>query len=120
MMDGKTARLTLAIGIICMIFGLAGLARAQAQAPAKNPNAKYYQMKGTVKSVKPSDHQLVVQHGDIPGFMAAMTMPYRVRNDEDLSKVAPGDQITADVVVTSTEAHLENVKVTGHAPEKGK
>ena len=65
-------------------------------------------------------HKVVVQHGDIPGFMSAMTMPYNAGKQEDLTKVSAGDQIQADVVVSDSEAHLENIKVTGHAKPKDK
>ena len=51
--------------------------------------------------------------------MKAMTMPYNVKNEEDLTKVSAGDQIAADVVVSAEEGrYLENVKVTSHATEK--
>ena len=63
------------------------------------------------------DHRLVVDQKEIPGFMAAMTMPYSVRKEEDLTKISPGDQI-ADVVVSEKQTHLEGVKVTSHAKER--
>jgi Cu/Ag efflux protein CusF len=44
--------------------------------------------------------------------MAAMTMPYPVRDVRGLSNLAAGDEITADVVVASDGAHLENIVVT--------
>jgi hypothetical protein len=60
-----------------------------------------------------------VDHKEIPGFMKAMTMPYNVKKEEDLTKVSAGDRIAADVVVSAEEGrYLENVKVTGHATEK--
>ena len=80
--------------------------------------SKRYALDGVVKSIDIKQHSLVVQHGDIPGFMAAMTMSYNVGKTEDLAKVAAGDQIHADVVVNSDEMHLENIAVTGHP--KGK
>jgi protein SCO1/2 len=92
--------------------------RVQAQDDGKAAATKHFKLAGTVKSVDAKGHKLVVDHGDIPGFMAAMTMPYEARKEEDLQKVAVGDQIQADVVVNSGAAHLENIKVTGHA--KGK
>jgi protein SCO1 len=43
--------------------------------------------------------------------MGAMTMPYPVVDAQTLEKLSPGDQITADVVVSPSEIHLENVIV---------
>lgn len=70
-----------------------------------------YHLKGTVVQVDKAQKHLVVNHEEIPGFMGAMTMPYPVVDAQTLEKVSPGDQITADVVVTPSEIHLENVVV---------
>src|SRR5262249_52474942 len=49
------------------------------------------------------------------------TMPYPVVDPKLLDVAAPGDQITADVVVTPTAAHLENIVVVkkAEAPKPG-
>jgi protein SCO1/2 len=48
----------------------------------------------------------------IPGFMGAMAMPYTVHDKGDLTKVAPGDEITADVIVPAdSEAYIQNVVI---------
>jgi protein SCO1/2 len=57
----------------------------------------------------------MIDGDDIPGFMAAMTMPYPVKDSSLLDKLKPGDQITADVVVHGDDSWLENVVVTGHS-----
>src|SRR5262249_44983610 len=56
---------------------------------------KRFALAGTVQSVDAQQHKLVVQHGDIPGFMMAMTMPYAAGTSEDLAKVSAGDEIHA-------------------------
>lgn len=100
---------------------LADIAKAKGtytETPGETKNTqtapKRFEVTGIVKSVDPKQHTLMVQHGDIPGFMAAMTMPYSAAKEEDLTKVLVGDQIHADVVVNPDEMHLENIKVTGH------
>jgi protein SCO1 len=70
-----------------------------------------YHLKGTVVQVDKAQQHLVVNHEEIPGFMGAMTMPYPVVDAQTLEKLSPGDQITADVVVSPSEIHLENVIV---------
>jgi Cu/Ag efflux protein CusF len=92
--------------VLCMIVSLSAFAQS------KDSGAKHYKMSGVVKAVDAKGHALTVQHGDIPGFMGAMTMSYPAGKGEDIAKVAPGDQITADVVVTDKEMHLEGIKVT--------
>ena len=60
----------------------------------------------------------------IQGFMEPMVMGYKFKPPSMLRQVAPGDSISADVVVIEPDANnrdagpdywLENVKVTGHA-----
>ena len=80
----------------------------------RGPNqtqVRRYHLKGTVVQVDKAQQHLVVNHEEIPGFMGAMTMPYPVVDAQTLEKLSPGDQITADVVVTPSEIHLENVIV---------
>jgi Cu/Ag efflux protein CusF len=52
--------------------------------------------------------------------MGAMTMPYQVKPASELDKLAPGDAITADVVVQDDNSWLENVAVTGHSATPAK
>jgi hypothetical protein len=46
---------------------------------------RHYDFKGRVVSKVSETHTLVVDHENIPGFMAAMTMPYPVAANVDLS-----------------------------------
>jgi protein SCO1/2 len=70
-----------------------------------------YHLKGTVVQVDKAQQHLVIDHEEIPGFMGAMTMPYPVADARTLEQVSPGDQITADVVVSDNQIRLENVVV---------
>ena len=77
---------------------------------------KEYQLQGQILDVKPETSEVLVKHGDIPGFMPAMTMPYKVGDAKILADKQPGDLITATLVVGETEAHLSKIDKTGHAP----
>jgi protein SCO1/2 len=68
-----------------------------------------------VVSIDQQHATLNVDGQEVPGFMAAMTMPYPVRDARSLSSLNPGDEITADVVITSDGAYLENIVVTKKA-----
>ena len=84
--------------------------QTQSQTQTQTPEKRYH-LAGKVVSIDKEQHHLIVDHGDIPGFMSAMTMPYPVADVKTLDLVSVGDQITADVVVTDGEAHLDNVVV---------
>lgn len=74
--------------------------------------AQHYILQGRVLGKSDPASQIVVKHGDIPGFMPAMTMPYLVRDSKGFADVQPGDIITADLVVSGKNAYwLERVAV---------
>ena len=85
--------------------------------PATQPaqSANRYHLKGKVVSVDKQAHMLNVDGEAIPGFMRAMTMPYNVKPESELDKLAPGESITADVVVQGDDSWLENITVTGQS-----
>jgi protein SCO1/2 len=73
-----------------------------------------YPMQGEVIAKDTAMKEVTVNHGDIPGFMAAMAMPYRVKDEAVVQQVEPGDKITAEVVVGSDRSDywLEDVRIT--------
>ncbi len=71
-------------------------------------------MQGKVVGKSAATSELTIDHGDIPGFMSAMTMPYVVKDPAALRDVQPGDKITATVVVPGDGGNyfLEDVRIT--------
>ena len=59
-------------------------------------------MRGKIVSTNPATGEVTIDHQAIPGFMDAMTMPYKLRDTRILSELHPGDLITADVLVSQT------------------
>lgn len=82
----------------------------------KEAAEKRYPMKGVVASVNRALREAVVAHEDVPGFMPAMTMPFKVADDEVLAELQRGDEIAAVLVVGETRYRLEEVKLTRKAP----
>jgi protein SCO1/2 len=123
---------TLSVAIACCSIGLIACSSpprqndAQTPAPAQSqpqeqPQSQLqrYDLKGKVVSIDKPGKNVTVDHGDIPGFMGAMTMPYPVKDQHLLDNLAPGDQVTAKVVSGSGEVWLENiVKVNTATPAK--
>ncbi len=62
--------------------------------------------------------EVTLDHEAIPGFMEAMTMPYKVKDANILSELHPGDIITADLLVSQNadgDMVLDHVVVVGQA-----
>ena len=75
-----------------------------------------YTLQGQILSIEPNRLQADIKHEEITGFMAAMTMPYKVRDAKELADLKPGDLITSTLVVVSNDAYLKDVKKVGEAP----
>jgi len=73
--------------------------------------AKHYPVSGEVISVDVPTQMIMLKHGDIPGFMPAMTMDYKVADGQQIAGLKPGDTISADLVVTENIGHLEKIAV---------
>jgi Cu/Ag efflux protein CusF len=75
---------------------------------------KTYDFRGTVEGVDASRLTVTVKGDNVEGWMAAMTMTYKVDKEDVLKQVKAGDQITAKVYDGDFQV-LHDVKV---APAK--
>ncbi len=82
---------------------------------SSEPVGTRHHLKGKVVSLDKQSGTVTVDHEDIPGFMSAMTMPYVVKPVSQLGQLAPGDAITADVVLGESGYWLDNITVAEHA-----
>jgi protein SCO1/2 len=74
-----------------------------------------YVLKGQILSVAPDQKEASIKHEDIPNFMPAMTMPYKVRDPKEFANLQPGDLISAKLIVVTNDAYLEEVRKVGEA-----
>ena len=70
------------------------------------PEQRHYPIQAEVIAVELSTKLIIVKQGDIPELMPAMTMSYTIAIPESLG---PGDKISADLVVSTSEARLEKI-----------
>lgn len=114
------------MGWVAGVWLVLGLTACTSQPPANEPQAEQapptespaaqeparHALNGKVVSIDKPGKSLVVDHGEIPGFMQAMTMPYPVKDETLLDKLSPGDPVNAEVVVDSSGSMwLENIVV---------
>lgn len=90
----------------------------------KSPQAKRYPFTGRILSTDANSGTAVIDGDTVKNFMLAMTMTYKIKPPSAVRQLAPGDAISAEVVVIAPDASdpeaesdywLENVKVTSHA-----
>ncbi len=81
--------------------------------PAPAADGSRYPLAGKVAEVDVAGRTITISHGDIPGFMPAMTMPFVVleKDKASLEGVRPGDQVEATLVSRDSRFWLEGLTV---------
>jgi protein SCO1/2 len=69
-----------------------------------------YPLQGAVVAIDRASAEVTIQHGEIPGVMQAMTMPYRVQDPTVLGTLQSGQHVKATLVVDDNHAWLENIE----------
>lgn len=73
--------------------------------------AKQYSATAMVLKVDSSQKTLTASCQSIPGFMSAMTMPFKVKDRKELAGLVPGEVVEFTLVVTRTTSYVEHVRV---------
>lgn len=100
------------IAIALLLLSLAACSKKSAP-----KNEKHYDLDGKVVSVDKAAKEITIDHKDIPGFMKAMTMPYKIGPDDlwALDRAQPGDRISATIIVTDDDGYLASISLTNAA-----
>jgi len=109
-----------------LVFSLLALivlsgCHAGQQTPAQSgasPHFKVYHLRGKVISTDAAKGEVTLAHEAIPGFMEAMTMPYKLKDASILGELHPGDVLTADLLVSQdpdADVLLDHIVVVAQA-----
>src|SRR6266513_6072418 len=101
MNPARESRLITVLLLSCITVLVAG---CRPRAPA---NEKRYPINGKIVTVDRKDRTATISHADIVGYMPAMTMPFRIKNDADLEMMKPGDQVTGTLVVDDVSSWVK-------------
>lgn len=88
--------------VMMAVAALGGCHRQQESSPDSSIASSYkvYKLRGKVVATNPATGEVTLNHEAIPGFMDAMTMPYKLKDSSIASELHSGDVITADVLVS--------------------
>ncbi|MBC8003739.1 MAG: SCO family protein [Opitutaceae bacterium] len=73
---------------------------------------KTFLVKGVVKSINPDGLSVTIQHEEIPDYMPAMTMPFDVKDRNELTGIAAGDAVSFRLLATEDDGWIDQVKKT--------
>ena len=108
----------MALGIV-LALGCVGC-KSDSGVAAHKTVQKTYKLRGKITATDAAGGHITVAHQAIPGFMAAMTMSYKLVEPNTISELHVGDMITARVVVEEDAAgpmspKLDEIVVVGQA-----
>ena len=92
--------------VTLLAYSTRGPAAEVVAAPAET---REFAVKGIVKKVEPENGRLIITHETIPGFMDAMTMPFRVKAYDKLPDIQAGDSVSFRLSVTADQSWIDNV-----------
>ena len=81
--------------------------------------ARTFEVRGEIVEIRDEGRELVIAHEEIPGYMSAMTMPFRLKEPLTENEREVGDDVAFRFVVTGASAWVEDVRpleVTEDAP----
>jgi len=77
--------------------------------PASSSNQVFI-VKGVVKAVKSGGKIVEIRHEAIPDYMPAMTMPFDVKNTNEVAALKPGDPVSFRLTATDTDSWIDQIK----------
>jgi protein SCO1/2 len=95
--------------LVAVCFGVSGCRQAPA---ASRTKTKQYTLHGKIVSTNPATGEAEIANDNIPDFMSAMTMSYKMVNPSVLSELHPGDRITAALLVDEDAAGASNMRIS--------
>lgn len=99
----------IAFALVGAALGISGCAKREDDAS----NAQTFALRGYIESVEAEGQRLMIDHEEIPDYMPAMIMQFKVADWSEARELAPGDQIAFDYHVASKRSWIDNIEKTG-------
>jgi protein SCO1/2 len=102
----RVQRFTSWLVVLNVVFAMAA---CQTEKPLPQQR---FDLKGKVVAVNKNESTVTLAHEAIPGYMAAMTMEYPVKDKWAFGVLKPGQTVTATLVVADDRAWLERLTIS--------
>src|SRR5262245_13380053 len=99
--------LLVTIAAASIVTGLA-IQRQSRQTDAV-PLEQRFQVRGEVRELDVAGKSIRIEHEEIPNYMAAMTMPFEVRDASWLRGLKAGDEVGFELVVTQEDSWIASI-----------
>lgn len=107
--------ISLLLGLAILTFGCRKAEQPPEPKAATPP--QIFSVTGVIKEIKLSDHRVIIRHDEITNYMVAMTMPFTVRQTNELSGFSAGDRVSFSLLVTEDDSWIEQLTKIGRIAE---
>ncbi len=96
--------------LACALASCSGNTSGQQSSTGLSPSStQFFSVTGVVKELEPEARRVVIQHKEIPHYMPEMTMPFEVRDTNQLAGLQAGDQIAFRLLVTEKDGWIDQL-----------
>lgn len=92
--------------LFCLALALAACHRSD----PPDRSVRHFEVRGVIRGFAPDRSTVSVEHEDIPGFMPSMTMPFSVRDQNEIADLKIDDAISFRMGVTDNDLFLDHVR----------
>ena len=100
--------------ILCLVPGCRR--EGDSSASGSKTRQRIFSVRGWLQDLPTDGRSAVIRHEAIPGYMAAMTMTFSVKEAGHLHGLTPGDEVEFRLIVTEDDQWIENLRRTGYRP----
>jgi protein SCO1 len=107
--------LTLSIfsSALLLSFSAKSALNSAQQFPPTAATVRVFSGRGIVEEITPRDHLIVIRHEVIANYMAAMTMPFQIKDTNELAGLQRGSQIDFELHVAENESWVAKIVPRG-------
>ena len=101
-----------------LVFAVVATLPIACRPRATGPEQRY-PIKGKVVNVDKRGSVVTIAHEPIPGYMEAMTMPFKLKDSSLLDVMTDGDRLQGTLVVAGARSWLEDIVVVHESADPG-
>lgn len=69
-----------------------------------------FQVKGILRAINFADHEVTIEHQEIPDYMPEMTMPFTVKDMAEVQALSVGDALQFEFIVTKGDSWITGIQ----------
>lgn len=91
--------------------------KPETESESASESLRIFEVQGVVEELLPDGRTVQIRHDEIPGYMKAMSMPFDVKDPDELEGLTPGDRVGFRMLITPDDGWIDRVRVLESAPD---